>query len=91
MIDQLIRTELQELDSLRDEIPLLFDYRDGRAYPGFDELDGRYDRGLRRLEHLIATGSRAPWITDAVLDALDWIRSVHEWRGRLVRATLEAA
>jgi hypothetical protein len=85
MIDQLIRTELRELDSLRDELPILFDNRTGLAHPGFRRLDQRYDLGLRRLEKLIESGSRDRSVTDAVLDALDWIRQLHEWRYALLR------
>jgi hypothetical protein len=90
MIDQLIRTELRELDKLRDEIPLLFDIRDGHAYHGFEDLADRYDRGLRRLEQLIAAGWHSPWITDAVLDAIDWFQHLLQWRARLLKAALGA-
>jgi hypothetical protein len=90
MIDNLINTELRELDELRDALPLLFD-RDGHALPGFRELDARYDRGLQRLEALVSAGSRAPWVIEAVLDAIDWHVALLEWRRHLLAATLLGA
>jgi hypothetical protein len=87
MIDNLICTELRELDELRDALPLLFD-RDGRAYPGFAEMANRYDRGLRQLEALASSRSRDPWVIEAVLDAIDWHLSLHEWRANLLAAAI---